>query len=352
MIGPEYQSSAELRASLIARFGPLPPRAVYDSAADNWLTTVAVDYILPELAPDVLICWFNEPDVSQHAAGLGSPGALGAIRSNDAHFQRLLDALARDEVSTAIIVASDHGHSTVTGMKIIADELSAAGFGDALARGQLHFAKHDVLVEEGPDAAVLRARIGDWLVAQPWIGAVIAWQGEHIGMLTSAGMYNDRSTSALAHLPTFTYSYAWTSTENAHGVAGTEETFFYGTQADFDQLQGPVAGLSQLVATHGALSPHDLRSTLIVGGAGVRPGVVDVPAGVIDIAPTVLALLGLPPLAAASGRALTEAFADGVAPGTVEVRTEDIAPISGGTLRRHWVGTTAYLDIQDERGTA
>lgn len=350
VIGPEYMSSDALRAALVAQFGPLPPKAVYDNAADNWLTTVVTEYVLPELAPDVLVCWLNEPDASQHATGLGTPEAAAAIRGNDALFRRLLDALVRDGVPTTVIVASDHGHSTVTGMRVIADALTDAGFGDALARGHLLFSKHDIVIEDGPDAAALRGQVGDWLMAQPWVGAVVAWDGPLPGALTPALLYNDRRTSPLAYTPTFTYSFAWNTKPNALGVAGTEETFFYGTQADYDQLQGPVAGLSQLVATHGVLSPHDLHTTLIVGGAGIRPGVVTIPAGVVDIAPTVLALLGLPPLPDAAGRTLTEAFADGPAPADVAVRTERIAPIRGGTLHRRWVNATAYLDVRPTEG--
>ncbi len=66
---------------------------------------------------------------------------------------------------------------------------------------------------------------------------------------------------------------------------------------------------------------------LVLGGAGIRSGTPDVPAGVVDIAPTILALLGLPPLPEADGRALTESFTDGPAPESVAVQTETLATL-------------------------
>ncbi|MFN8538816.1 MAG: hypothetical protein U0232_15240 [Thermomicrobiales bacterium] len=65
--------------------------------------------------------------------------------------------------------------------------------------------------------------------------------------------------------------------------------------ADFARLQGPIVGLNRLTATHGTISPRDQRTVLVLSGEGIRPGTPDHPAAVIDIAPTILALLGLPP---------------------------------------------------------
>ncbi|MGH6915042.1 MAG: hypothetical protein ACREH3_15225, partial [Geminicoccales bacterium] len=44
---------------------------------------------------------------------------------------------------------------------------------------------------------------------------------------------------------------------------------------------------------HGGLNPHELATVLLLGGVGVNPGRVTSPAGLIDVAPTLLALLGL-----------------------------------------------------------
>jgi phosphonoacetate hydrolase len=60
---------------------------------------------------------------------------------------------------------------------------------------------------------------------------------------------------------------------------------------------------------HGGLNPHEMSTVLILGGPGVLPGArIEAPAGLIDIAPTVLAALGLERPATMLGRPLAAAF--------------------------------------------
>jgi phosphonoacetate hydrolase len=337
-----------LLARLAERFGPPPLKRVPVQAANDWLTQVLIEYVLPELAPDVVLMWLCEPDSTQHARGLGAPETLAATRGNDARLGRVLAAVAASGVPTTVIVASDHGHSTVTGMIQEADLLRAAGFADALDRGELLLGEQAIVIPAGPDARELRERVGVWLAAQAWVGALVAWPDDGTrlpgGALTPADLWNGRTSAALAYAPAFTYSYAWTDDTNPHGAPGSAYAPFTAALADFARLQGPVIGLNRLTSTHGTLGSHDQRTLLALGGAGVRAGALNVPAGVIDLAPTILALLGLPPLPNADGRALTEALVDGPDPAAIAVLTETIATLPNGPLRRHWVGTTAYLD--------
>lgn len=63
---------------------------------------------------------------------------------------------------------------------------------------------------------------------------------------------------------------------------------------------------------HGGPWPHDSDLPLLLHGPGAfRPGVYDAPASHQDIGATVTELLGLPPRDGATGRPLTEAFANG-----------------------------------------
>ena len=60
-------------------------------------------------------------------------------------------------------------------------------------------------------------------------------------------------------------------------------------------------------STHGGLSSYEMRSVLGAGGSAFRNGVVSaLPCGVVDIAPTVLSLLGIAPPPFMSGRILSE----------------------------------------------
>jgi phosphonoacetate hydrolase len=347
-IHTEFFQPESLRATITERFGAAPAKVIPVQAAHDWLTNILLEYVLPEIAPDVAIMWLCEPDASQHANGLGSPEARAAIQGNDARLGRILDAVEHSGVPTTVIVASDHGHSTVTGMVRMEHAMQEAGFSAALRDKQVHLGDASVIVEEGPEAAGLRDAIGAWLEAQPWVGALVKWAEAPPanGMLTPASVWNNRAREPLAYAPAFTYSHAWTEEPNPHGVPGSAISGYAATLADFQRLQGPVVGLNRLTSTHGTLSPRDQRTVLVLGGAGIRPGAIDVPAGVVDLAPTILALLGLPPLPDADGRPLTEAFADGPDSETVTVQTASVASLPSGPLRRHTVGRTAYLDTE------
>ena len=74
--------------------------------------------------------------------------------------------------------------------------------------------------------------------------------------------------------------------------------------------------------THASLSPFDLHNTLIAAGPDFKTGFVsEVPSGNIDIAPTVLSILGVPPPRPMDGRVLAEAMA-GIGPATLKPEQE------------------------------
>ena len=57
-----------MSAAVLAKFGPAPPKAGADRYDEPvaWTQRVLREYVLPELAPDVVINWLTEPDHSQH----------------------------------------------------------------------------------------------------------------------------------------------------------------------------------------------------------------------------------------------------------------------------------------------
>ena len=343
-----FTEPAALMETLTARIGPVPERRIPVQEANDWLVRALTDYVLPEIDPDVVLIWLCEPDASQHAKGLGAPESDASIRGNDARLGRILDAIDTGGVPTTIIVASDHGHSTVTGMVRMSDALTEAGFGAAMASGAMYVSEKAIIIEANQPDADLPTRVGQWLIAQPYIGAVIDWTSTHTvsGTLAPSDVYGLHPRPKLSHTPTFSWSWRWDDTDtNEHGVRGAAYSGYTEGLADFDRLQGHIVGLNRLTSTHGTLAPADQRTVLVLGGAGIHHSTPDLPAGVVDIAPTILALLGLPPLPDADGRALTEAFIDGPAPASVAVHTETLATLlNGSPLRRHTVGTTAYVD--------
>ena len=55
-----------------------PARHASAASAD-----VLLDYLVPEVDPDVALLWFPEPDTSQHAAGVGAGPAIQALAAAD-----------------------------------------------------------------------------------------------------------------------------------------------------------------------------------------------------------------------------------------------------------------------------
>src|SRR5207247_1485855 len=90
--------------------------------------------------------------------------------------------------------------------------------------------------------------------------------------------------------PDVVLSLRWADGENSFGVAGL-------LQADAGRKAGQ--------GMHGTLSPFDMHNTLIAAGPDFSKGTVEkLPTGNIDIAPTILWILGVRPTQPLNGRVL------------------------------------------------
>ncbi len=102
-------------------------------------------------------------------------------------------------------------------------------------------------------------------------------------------------------------------------------------------------------------SPYDIRATFIAVGPDIKSGVrSSVPTGNVDLAPTVLALLGVPIPDTMDGRVLREALRNGPDPSDVQVITREfVAETSWDrgrycmVLRRSEVDGTTYADFTE-----
>ena len=76
--------------------------------------------------PAATVLWLCEPDTSAHYPGLGAPAQLEALRAMDAAFGRILDdwQAGPQREHLQIMVASDHGHTTITGHADVAAALA------------------------------------------------------------------------------------------------------------------------------------------------------------------------------------------------------------------------------------
>ncbi|MDP8923729.1 MAG: alkaline phosphatase family protein, partial [Chloroflexota bacterium] len=171
-------STADELAQATDRVGPLPEAGVPDSDRNRWLTRAIVDWVVPELRPDLLMVWFNDPDKSQHRYGFGHPESLRAIRAGDADLALILDALDEAGVreETVVAVASDHGYASVRRHVDLAGRLSAAGL-DRTGDGRPIVVAQNgcavlVYAPGGTDLEI--ARIADTLLSYPEVDVLFS----------------------------------------------------------------------------------------------------------------------------------------------------------------------------------
>ena len=300
----------ELNEAILERFGPAPAKGGerYDAVV-SWTQRVLREHVLPALDPDVVFAWLTEPDHTQHAIGVGTEPARAAIRHADGE----VAALLRLEGATNLIIASDHGFTVNTAGVDVAGELIAAGLKASRDSDDVVLASSGQAVGlhvRGRDSERV-ARIVRLAQSREW-GGVMFTAGRAPGDVH--GAVEGTFSLALIHAanaergPDVLVTFPWTSSVNAFGVRGTD-------------LANVAAGKTPYASDHGSMSPWNVRNTLLAWGPQFKAGVrVGVPAGNVDVTPTILALLGLD-VGGLDGRVLAEALADGPDPERVVVET-------------------------------
>ncbi len=321
---PEASVPAGLEDRIAQRIGPMPeyeqPAIAWNQyAADAWL-----DYVDPEIAPDVSLLWLCEPDESFHWHGIGSSESLDAIRGVDAAFGTILTRKAGEVANgdLQIIAMSDHGQISLDGGKLnLAAKAQAAGFeteGDTPDYVvSVHNAGGIWVRDQDPDKIMAMV---DWLQVQPFVGPVFTREGI-AGTLRHCDIMTDH-----ARAPDIYLTLATLDGKNAFGIQGLSA----------DNAPYPEGG-----GCHGGLSRFELHNVLALGGSAFGSAqVISSPTGNVDILPTMLHLLDVPLNHTIDGRCLTETLVNG------QPRTSTIKTI--GTertrLQRSETGDTRYLD--------
>ena len=296
-IHPQFTLPRPLHAELAERFGEWPAEVLPNTARLTHGRRILTEYVLPEINPAVALLWLSEPDKTQHEDGVGSGRAPQALREADAEFGEILSWLERNGRSecTDILIASDHGYSTITEAVPIESMMRESGFptvdqpgGVAVAGngGSALFYVH----ENDHDTA---ESVAQWLTNHEWCGSLFASErvGQPSGTLPASLIGCDGPRS-----PDLSMSFLWTSVPNGVGYEGHA----YAT--------GGRAGQGQ----HGSMSRHEMQNVGLAKGPSLRAGtVVETPSGNIDFAPTILKLLGIDDvMPEMEGRVLGEALAD------------------------------------------
>lgn len=285
--------------------GPFPGTADTKTNRDLWTTRALIGPLWEKDVPGFSLLWLAEPDNVQHATGVGSRRAIAAIRNSDHALSLVLEALKAKGVydSTDILVASDHGFSTITRNVDIAAQLSQAGFNSS-REFKSKPTKGDVLVIGLGGSALLYvagheeqtiAWLVNYLQQQEYVGVIFTQHAREGTFALDAGMIQS------AHAPDVAFSFRWMNVTNANGAPGELISDGQGTS-------NPTAGPG-LKGTHVSLSRFDLNNVLVAAGPDFRQGLISkTPSGNVDVAPTILHLLGIKPPVSMDGRVLFEAL--------------------------------------------
>jgi len=332
-IHPGIATPGDADAEIERLFGPSPAHAIPRSATIDHAARVFTEYVLPRIDPDLAIFWSGEPDSTYHHRGVGSPEGARAEAAADAVVARVLDwrAASGEAERTQIIVTSDHGHVSGTEKLDVLAALRGANWRVA-ERGP---AAGEIVVVPGAASFVYGLAAGSrqeydmlsWLADQPWFGAAFT--------RVAAPGFASIETLGIAHMrqPDLVFTLRQSDANDAVGVPGT---------CVYD-AEIPLGG-----GMHGGLHRRELANVLLLSGVAMAaaPRRIATPAGLLDVAPTILSLLGLA-THGTSGRVLREAMgADGWEP----VRAERLAPAASrepAGLVRSRVGSTHYLDGLD-----
>jgi phosphonoacetate hydrolase len=304
--GPQASVTPDAVHAVRARFGPEPARELPLLAVVDRVADVLVD-VLGTLAPDVALAWFPEPDTSFHYLGLGAPETLAVLRRCDAQFGRILDALDAPgwRERSLVMVLSDHGQITVTEEILLFDDLTRAGFPAATA-----VEEGAVLLGVAGTFGELRLRSGDERTRD----RVVAWLQEH----PAVGHLFSRDVNGVDGAAPGSLSLRLVGLDHAR-APDIAFTLRSGSETDHYGLPGRglfMGGVPMNGGMHGGLNPHELSTVLILGGPGVLPGArIEAPAGLIDVAPTLLAALGLAIPPTMLGQPLAAAFGAPAMPG-------------------------------------
>jgi len=325
--------------SIVAALGPFPSAHLQ---RDGWTTKAVTDLLWKDGLPALSVIWLGEPDLTEHESAPGAPPALAAIKSSDENLAAILSALDRQAAreTTDLLVVSDHGFSTIKRSIDLRKILSDAGFvaktefngepkpGEIMLVGNGGSVLFYVV---GHDAMVMR-RLIDFLQQSNFAGVIFTKQG-----LPGTFHLNDAKIDN-PHAPDIVMAFRWNDSKNQFGTPGMID-------ADWQRKAGE--------GTHASLSRFDMHNTLIAAGPDFRRGQTDdLPTGNVDLAPTIVRILGITSPEQMDGRILAEAMVDIGRHSTMskaETKTiEATKDVRSGswrqTLKISQIGPTIYLD--------
>ena len=254
-----------------------PLHVTLDAAGDRAMTERFVTEVLHDRRPAFALLWLGEPDHIQHNVPLGSPEHLEVLKAADRNAGLVMEAVAAERArgdDILLIVGSDHGHETVSGVIDVEAELIAAGLKQGPDSGDIVAMANGTssLIYLHPAHERQRARLGDFLRAQPWAGQVFA--ADDLGRIGQAPL----------HGLAFAVSMAADDLPNAYGIPGRA----LAAKPRWDKPDRLGCG------QHGGLARYEQSPVLLIDGPGFAAGGTRPdPAHITDLAPSIMRHLGV-----------------------------------------------------------
>ena len=266
----------------IEEAGEIPPAGEPDLPRCEWALDLALDYVIPKLAPAVLVIHLSEPDSTQHHQGAAGAVHREALTGVDRLFGAFLERFQAehdDWAQTSLLLFSDHGVVATAGMIDLEAELA-----DLTGRGESWQAAHSegAALFYGESENTLREIVA-FLRTKDWAGPLFSKDGEGAeGALPgtmSLGLTGCGGPRAPDLLMGFQWGDGFLRDENREGAL---------PGWGYSSVNNKGSG-----GTHGSCSPYELCNFLIAQGPAFPAGeCVNAPTGNIDLAPTILSLMG------------------------------------------------------------
>lgn len=317
------------RRQAVAMVGEL---ADNDAKRTVWAFDAYLLNALGDDPPDAVIMWIHEVDGANHKHGLGSPEALRAAANVDAQIGRIVNAIEENELTDRIniLVTADHGFSSNGGNFGAARTLRSAGFSNddfRIVDRMLYVKRQDPdLLGRLVEALQRNSETGN-IYTRPRVPG--ASQGIVPGTLSTTVIQWNHERAADAFV-----NPAWSDKANEYGFPGTSTSD------------------SSNPASHGTDIPYDMQVRLVAAGPDIKRGLrSNIPSGNVDLAPTILYLLGVGAPSSMTGRVLRELLRDGPAPAEITVREQTFRTDITFTDGQHYeaeldtaeVGSTRYI---------
>ena len=251
--------------------------------------------MIPELEPAVLVIHLSEPDSTQHHQGAAGAVHREALTGVDRLFGAFWERLRTehdDWSETTLLLFSDHGVVATAAMIDLEAELAdLPGRGE---RWQVAHSEGAALFYAGSEKTLLE--LVAFLRTKDWAGPLFSKDGEGAqGALPgtmSLGLVGCGGSRAPDLLMGFQWGDGFLRGEKRPGALPG-----WGYSSANNKGSG---------GTHGSCSPYELCNFLIAQGPAFPAGArVDAPTGNIDLAPTILSLMGKKPPKGLDGEALT-----------------------------------------------